>query len=135
MADFSGCWKSAEAENLDAVLKDLGVSLLIRQGAKLASSEHHIAHSGDNMKVEVHATAKQTKLQDYKIGDSFEETEMNGMQSQVKTEWQGTDILSTHSMPDGVGYTMVRELTGPDIMTLHLTSVQGTKAKRVYKKK
>ena len=24
MADFSGCWKSAEAENLDAVLKDLG---------------------------------------------------------------------------------------------------------------
>jgi len=135
MADFTGCWKSSDTDNLDAVLKDLGVSLLIRQGAKLASSEHHITHTGDHMKVEVHATAKQTKVQDYNIGDSFEETEMNGMQSQVKTEWQGKDILSTHTMPDGVGYTMLRELTAPDVMTLHLTTVQGTKAKRVYKKK
>lgn len=130
--NFSGKWRLSTSENFDPFMRDCNVNYFKRQAAKIISSEHHITQEGDSMSVDVVATGG-GKHQEYEIGGSFREQEMNGEEAEVETAWDGDRIRERHRT-NSLDYTMTRELEDEVTMVLRLESPQGTKAKRIYKK-
>ncbi|KAL5270400.1 hypothetical protein ACHWQZ_G001203 [Mnemiopsis leidyi] len=132
--NFSGKWRLKDSENFDPFLQDCQVGYLKRTAACVVSSEHLITQEGDHMNVKVTAAGWGTqKQQDYEIGGSFSEVEINGEQSEVETEWEGDGIKELHRA-ESFEYLLVRELEDEETMVLNLESPKGTKAKRVYKR-
>ena len=123
-------------------MDDCNVSGVKRTLARKTVSEHHIDHDGDHMKVLVttqglgmFSSFGVGKQQDYEIGGTFSETELNGEAAEVDTKWdpQGDGIREMHRTKS-VEYLLVRELEDEDTMVLNLESEKGTKAKRIYKR-
>ena len=112
------------------------MGILKRTAAKVATSEHHIDHDGDHMKVVVKAAGLGSgKHQEYDIGGTFSEQEINGEKAEVDTEWdpEGEGIKELHRT-ESFEYLLVRELQDDETMILNLESPKGTKAKRIYKR-
>jgi len=73
------------------------------------------------------------KHQEYDVGSTFSETEINGETADVDTKWEGDGIRELHRT-ESFEYLLVRELEDDETMVLNLESPKGTKAKRIYKR-
>ena len=130
---FTGRWKLSESDNFDPFLQDCNVGFLQRQAVKVLNSEHHILQEGDRMKVNVLALGQKGKQQEYAVGGSFTETEINGDEAEVSTAWDGENIVECHKC-QSFEYKLTRSLDDEETMVLHLESPKGLKARRIYKK-
>ena len=72
-------------------------------------------------------------MQEYEIGNKFNEVEINGEEAEVGTEWTGPAIKEHHKT-HSFEYDLVRVLQDEETMVLKLETPKGTKAERVYKK-
>jgi len=132
--NFSGKWRLKESENFDPFMVDCNVGYLKRTAAGIVSSEHHIEQEGEHMKVVVKAAGLGSgKHQEYDIGGTFSEVEINGESAQVDTTWVDEGIRELHRT-ESFEYLLVRELVDDDTMVLNLESPKGTEAKRIYKR-
>eukprot|EP00116_Pleurobrachia_bachei_P015719 sb/3475981/ len=81
--------------------------------SRILPSEHHIEQEGEKLKVRVCSPGRSGKLQEYQVGETFSETEINGENSEVQTAWEGETKIKELHRTESIEYELVRELKVP----------------------
>ncbi|XP_070579204.1 cellular retinoic acid-binding protein 2-like [Ptychodera flava] len=129
--NFSGKWKQYKTENLEVLLKKMGVGLLHRGVVAKVTPSLEITQNGDRFTIRTITTFRTVELK-FTVGEEFEDTVMNGDTRMAVAYWDG-DKLIVKAVADDADQSQIteRELVGADEFVVILI-YQGVVAKRYF---
>ncbi|XP_076367273.1 fatty acid binding protein isoform X2 [Tachypleus tridentatus] len=112
MSDLTGKFKLFSSENFDEFLKAVGVGLLIRKLGNTSKPTVEISQNGDKWKIKTITTFKTTEIE-FKLGEEFEETRMDGSVVKTTITQEGNKLIQKQLGDKEV--TIVREINGDEL--------------------
>lgn len=130
-----GKWKLTKSENFDEYMKAIGVGMILRNMANLATPTVEIVKvDDDTWNLITTATFKTTELKFKLDGSEFEETTGDGRKVMTKMTWDETGVLTQDQVGTGncKGSVLTRTFKDDEMtIVLKCGDVVST---RVYKK-
>lgn len=78
MAQIAGTYKLGKSENFDSFLKELGVNIVMRKAATMASATVEFKVDGDNYEMKTTSTFKNSEIK-FELGKEFDEDRQDGV--------------------------------------------------------
>ncbi|XP_034560988.1 cellular retinoic acid-binding protein 2b [Notolabrus celidotus] len=137
ITDFSGKWTMKSSDNFEELLKALGVNVFLRKIAVAAASSPavEITQQGESLSIRT-STSVRTTLVSFTVGQSFNETTVDGRPCTSVPKWETDSKISceqTVQKGDGPKTSWTREVTNDGELILTMTA-EDVVCTRVYRR-
>ncbi|XP_013781114.1 fatty acid-binding protein-like [Limulus polyphemus] len=129
MSDLTGRFKFLSTENFEEFLKAVGVGMVMRKLGSTSKPTVEISKEGDKWKIKTITTFKTTEIE-FKLGEEFEETRMDGSVVKTTITQEGNKLIQKQLGDKEV--TITREINDDELKVV--CTVEDIVSTRIYKR-